>query len=117
MDVVVSEVKQLSGSLNIDSEAGVGTTFTIRLPLTLTASRALLIKTADHQYAIPLLSVRGIERIEHARLEKLMTQDRAVYQWVDGDYELHFLSELLGFGEGETRTDMLRRPLLMVQSG
>lgn len=117
MDVVVSEVKQLSGSLNIDSEEGVGTTFTIRLPLTLTASRALLIKAADHQYAIPLLSVRGIERIEHVRLAELMTQDRPVYPWVDGDYELHFLSELLGFGDGGARTDMLRRPLLMVQSG
>ena len=117
MDVVVSEVKQLGGSLTIDSEEGVGTTFTIRLPLSLTASRALLIKAADHQYAIPLLSVRGIERIEHSRLLEVMKQEKPTYQWVDGDYELHYLSELLGFDKGGAHTDMLRRPLLMVQSG
>ncbi len=117
MDVVVSEVKQLGGSLNINSEEGVGTTFTIRLPLSLTASRALLIKAADHQYAIPLLSVRGIERIEHSRLLEVMKQEKPTYQWVDGDYELHYLSELLGFDKGGAHTDMLRRPLLMVQSG
>ncbi|MCW8888969.1 MAG: response regulator, partial [Gammaproteobacteria bacterium] len=101
----------------IDSELGVGTTFIIRLPLSLTASRALLIRAADHQYAIPLLSVRGIERIDHEELESVMQQDRPSFQWVDGDYELHYLSELLGFGEGGVHTDMLRRPLLMVQSG
>ena len=117
MDVVVSEVKQLGGSLTIDSEEGSGTTFSIRLPLSLTAGRALLIKTADHHYAIPLLSVRGIERIEHDRLIEVMKQDTPTYPWVDGDYEIYYLSELLGFDSGGTHTDMLRRPLLMVQSG
>ena len=116
MDVVVSELKELSGSLSIESEMGAGTTFNIRLPLSLTASRALLIKAAEHQYAIPLLSVRGIERIEHAKLEEVMKEDEPIYQWVDGDYELHYLSELLGFGRGGAHTDMIRRPLLLVQS-
>ncbi len=44
MDVVNSEVKQLGGSLHIDSREGHGTTFTIRLPFTLALNQALLIE-------------------------------------------------------------------------
>ena len=43
MDVVHSEVKQLGGSMSIDSAVGQGTRFTIRLPFTVSVNRALMV--------------------------------------------------------------------------
>ena len=47
MDVVNSEVKQLGGSLDITSRPGQGTSFIVRLPLTLAISNALLVELGD----------------------------------------------------------------------
>lgn len=68
MDVVMSEVKQLGGLLEIGTEAGRGARFLIRLPLTLAISQSLLVGIAGEQYAIPLPSVEGIVRLTHEQL-------------------------------------------------
>ena len=45
MDVVATEIKKLGGALHMDSKPGQGTRFTIRLPLTLAVSHALVVRT------------------------------------------------------------------------
>ncbi len=64
MDIVRSKIESLNGSVEVDSEPGVGTTFVLRLPLTLATVRGLLVSSAGDTYAIPLAYVREIVRPE-----------------------------------------------------
>ncbi|MHB8125577.1 MAG: chemotaxis protein CheA [Desulfitobacteriaceae bacterium] len=57
MDVVKKALNNLGGMVDIDTHTGQGTTFTIRLPLTLAIIQALLVEVGDEIYAIPLSSV------------------------------------------------------------
>src|SRR5690554_7748381 len=63
MDVVASEIKQMVGVIQITSETGKGTTFTIRLPFTVSVNRALMIRMNEDLYAIPLNITQGIVRV------------------------------------------------------
>src|SRR5690606_28246164 len=60
MDVVVTEIKKLGGTLFIETQAGQGTKFTIRLPFTLAITQALIVRTGDELYALPLPTVEGV---------------------------------------------------------
>ncbi|MDH3899605.1 MAG: Hpt domain-containing protein, partial [Gammaproteobacteria bacterium] len=53
MDVVNSEVRQLGGSLHIDSAHGKGSIFTVRLPYTLAINQALLVRAGEETFCIP----------------------------------------------------------------
>lgn len=57
MDVVKRNITSLGGSVDITSEPGVGSTFTIRLPLTLAILDGQLVRVGNHTYIIPLLSI------------------------------------------------------------
>jgi two-component system chemotaxis sensor kinase CheA len=57
IDAVVDRLRALGGSLEMSSERGRGTTFTLRLPLTLAIVRALLARTGAERYAVPLTYV------------------------------------------------------------
>ena len=63
MDVVKRCVNDLKGTLEVDTKLGIGTTFTIRLPLTLAIIRTLLVRVLDRLYAIPLDVVIESQRI------------------------------------------------------
>ncbi|MDZ7804879.1 Hpt domain-containing protein [Thiohalophilus sp.] len=117
MDVVNSEIKQLGGLLEIDTHEGQGTSFTISLPLTLAISRALMVYVGDELYAVPLLNVQGVERIRGAELRELMQSEHPAYHWVNEDYELMHLGNLLGGQVPPLPDDEERVPLLLVRSG
>ena len=68
MDVVRTNIKNLKGSINISSEVGKGTKFTLSLPLTLAIIDALMVHVDDQMYAIPLDAVSETTKIEARRL-------------------------------------------------
>ncbi len=57
MDVVRRNIQALNGSIEVSSAPGVGSTFTIRLPLTLAILDGQLVRVAEHTYIIPLVSI------------------------------------------------------------
>src|SRR2546430_7546487 len=63
MDVVATEIKRLGGGLHMETRTGEGTVFTIRLPLTLAISHALVVRTDEEFYALPLPTVEGVLRL------------------------------------------------------
>lgn len=71
LDVVKVAVSKMKGTLSVTSERGRGTTFTIRLPMTLALTRVVLVKSANETYAIPLGGISQILRIEPEQLERV----------------------------------------------
>ena len=71
MDIVRSKVHALKGTVEVESQAGVGTTFTVRLPMTLAMTRALLVHAANETFAIPMQAVVQILRLERSAIDKL----------------------------------------------
>ncbi len=89
MDVVHSEVKQLGGSMSVDTERGVGTTFIVRLPLTLSITQALMVYVGDQLFALPLGSVINIiefpiEKISTLSMGKnpMLSHNEQVYPYM-----------------------------------
>jgi len=68
MDVVKRKISELRGEVEIDSERGVGTTITIKLPLTLSIIDGLLVKVDETSYVIPLSAVDKIYAVEHTKV-------------------------------------------------
>jgi two-component system chemotaxis sensor kinase CheA len=60
MDIVRTRIESLSGSIDVDSTPGVGTTFNIRLPLTLAIARCMLFRMEQAAFAVPVENVREI---------------------------------------------------------
>jgi len=63
LDVVKSKIEALGGDVEVKTSYGEGSTFTIRLPLTLAIIQALMVKLGDEKYAISLASIQTIEDI------------------------------------------------------
>ena len=64
MDIVRSGIESLNGRVEVTTEPGQGTTFTMRLPLTLATFRGLLVAAGGTVYAIPLNFVQETVRVE-----------------------------------------------------
>jgi two-component system chemotaxis sensor kinase CheA len=76
MDVVRSNIEKLNGMIEIDSEKGVGTTLTIKLPLTLAIIQGLLVESDDEVFILPLSSVH--ETVKTAQSEISYVNQRPV---------------------------------------
>jgi two-component system chemotaxis sensor kinase CheA len=84
VDVAMTRVRALGGTLEIRSELGKGTTFTVRVPLTLAIVRALLADVAGERYAVPLAYVaetvefdpRAVTAVRNR--EALVVRDRVI---------------------------------------
>ncbi len=67
MDIVKNRIENLSGSVDVRTSPGQGTTFTIRLPLTLAIMSSLLVRIFDEIYAIPLDHIDEIVEVRPRR--------------------------------------------------
>lgn len=114
MDVVRHTVQKLKGTIHIESKPGQGTTFTIRLPMTLAVTRALLVTTGNATFAIPAQAVTQILRLERTAIERL-GHERVIR--VNGRvFPVVQLSERLGMNI--TADDTSRTvPVLIVSAG
>jgi len=75
LDVVRSKIESLSGEVEVKSELGVGSTWTIRLPLTLAIIQALMVVVGGEKYAISLGSIETIETIEPDEIKLVQNEE------------------------------------------
>jgi len=68
MDVVRKNLEQIHGLIQVETRSGVGTSFVLMLPLTLTTSQVLLVRVAGETVAMPMINV---ERILHVNVVKV----------------------------------------------
>lgn len=114
MDVVHAEVKQLGGSMTIDSVAGLGTRFRIRLPFSVSVNRALMVQCGEEQYAVPLNTIEGIVRVMPGQLLEHYQACPPRYRYGGRTYELRYLGELLGNGQPRLHDQFQPLPVLLV---
>ena len=95
MDVVISEIRQLGGVVSVVSELGKGSHFTMRLPLTVAVSDALVVRAADRYYAIPLVQIERVVRVNPEKLYDYYQSNEATLSFEDVDYRVRYLNEIL----------------------
>lgn len=71
MDVVKTNIQKLNGSININSEPGKGSVFTISLPLTLAILPVLILRLGEQSFAVPLSMVREILSVTPEQLQQV----------------------------------------------
>ena len=68
MDVVRSNIEKINGRIDLQSTFGVGSTFTLRIPLTMAIIEGMLVKVGDTLYTIPILSIQESVRISQEHI-------------------------------------------------
>ena len=96
MDVVRTALSEIRGSISIDSELGKGTSFTIRLPLTLSISKALSCLNNQARIAFPMDGVEDMFDVPRDRVQT-NENEQSYIQWRDMSLTFQPLSELLQF--------------------
>ncbi|MEL7023892.1 MAG: Hpt domain-containing protein [Pseudomonadota bacterium] len=118
MDVVANEVKKLGGSLRIASMPGQGTNFTVRLPFTLAITQALIVRTGDEVFALPLPTVEGVTRVPRSEVEQLMTEAVPMFDYGEHSYRLRHLGPLVGGAQGRLAEDeQAAVPVILIRAG
>lgn len=75
LDVVKSKIEGLGGDVEVDTALGEGTTFIVRLPLTLAIIQALMVEIRDEKYAIPLNSIVTVEDILESDVKLIQNKE------------------------------------------
>jgi chemosensory pili system protein ChpA (sensor histidine kinase/response regulator) len=117
MDVVATEVKKLGGALHMHSKAGVGSRFTIRLPLTLAVSHALVVRTGDEYYALPLPTIEGVVRLPREEVAAHLRSDSATFTYGDHKYRLQPLALYVGLEAAPLAETDAAIPVVLVRAG
>ena len=99
MDVVRSVVEEMGGSLAMETQLGRGTRFIIQLPLTLAITDALIVKVANHRFAVPQVAVREVLHSESNR--STLMENNELLRYHGGVLPLLRLSRLFGIDAAE----------------
>lgn len=99
MDVVLNKIKELGGSLKLDSAAGKGTSVEMQLPLTLAIITAFLVKASDNICAIPLTAVEETVDIKKEQIKTI--QGNKVFILRESEVPLFWLHDIMGLKREE----------------
>lgn len=105
LDVVKSKIEGLGGDVEVSTVLGEGTTFTVRLPLTLAIIQALMVDIREEKYAIPLSSIVTVEDVPSSEVK--MVQNKEVINLRGNVIPLIRLSEELDFEPLEEEPESL----------
>lgn len=98
MDVVRSNIEKIGGTIDMVSIEGKGSTFQIKIPLTLAIVAGLIVKAKEERYAIPQISVLELVRASQNSEHKIETiKDTPVLRLRNRLLPLVYLNEVLGF--------------------
>ena len=111
LDVVNQVIEGMNGHIDVESVPGVGTKFTLVLPLTLLIATALLVRAGEERYAIPLPGIREVTLPSLPGLQQV--GERTVLQVGEEAIEVHSLRHLLHRQPGEMHAAM---PIVIVRT-
>lgn len=102
MDVVKTNISRLGGVIDLDSEVGVGTKFTLTLPITLAILSALVLRVRDQTFAMPLNVVQEALLFDERAVR--VVEGREVITLRGGSLPIVRLHELFGIGGAAPNT-------------
>jgi two-component system, chemotaxis family, sensor kinase CheA len=112
IDVAMTKIRALGGTIEVQSEVGRGTTFVLRLPVTLAIVRALIADVGGERYALPLTYVA--ETVEFGAVPITTVEGREAMVLRDRVVPLVHMRALLGAAE---TPQPARRPVVVLQMG
>lgn len=101
MDVVKTKISQLNGTIDVQSQKGVGTRIAIKVPLTLAIMPTLMVMLAKQAFALPLVSVNEIFHMDLSKTNVVDGQEVVVVR--EKALPLFYLKRWLVEGEGDTQ--------------
>jgi len=117
MDVVANEIKKLGGALHMETKQGQGSRFTIRLPLTLAISHALILRANDELYALPLPTVEGVVRLSRTEVEAHLGPEAPPFEYGGQKYKFQHLAFYVGREPGPLPDGDVTVPVILVRAG
>jgi chemosensory pili system protein ChpA (sensor histidine kinase/response regulator) len=117
MDVVVTEIKKLGGALFTRSRYGHGVQFTIRLPFTLAITQALIVRTGEEMYALPLPSVEGVARVPRSKVQQHLAEDAPSFDYGGQVYRFQHLGAFVGGGASVLPEADVSMPVILIRAG
>jgi two-component system chemotaxis sensor kinase CheA len=112
LDVVRDAVERLHGAVDVSSEPGVGTTFTLSLPLSVATTQCLLVGVGERRFALPISAVARIVPVGRDEIRR--AQGREMLSLQDGPIVLARLEDVLQLPGRERSDDGARRPAVIV---
>jgi chemosensory pili system protein ChpA (sensor histidine kinase/response regulator) len=113
MDVVKRVIESMNGHIDVESVRGVGTKFTLHLPLTLLIATALMVRSGEERYGIPLPSVREVTMLTSGSLQQM--GERSMLHVGDEAIEIQPLQQLM-YRNGSARVEV-GKPVVIVRTG
>ncbi len=111
MDVVKRVIESMNGHIDVESVRGVGTKFTLNLPLTLLIATALMVRCGNERYGIPLPSVREVTMLTTSSHQQM--GERSLLHIGDEAIEVQPLQQLLYRSGGVVEVG---RPVVIVRT-
>jgi chemosensory pili system protein ChpA (sensor histidine kinase/response regulator) len=94
MDVVRNEITSLGGRVEVTTELGKGTQFSIYLPLTLAVTQTIMVRSGSNVYALPSTMVDQVQELKADALASVYEAQQV--SWQGNTYPLYYLPRLLG---------------------
>ncbi|WP_237475153.1 Hpt domain-containing protein [Microbulbifer aggregans] len=117
LDVVSAEIKQIGGTVHINSQLGSGTEFVVRLPFTVSVNRALMVRIGDDLFALPLNTIEGIVRLSPFELEHYYRSKDARFEYAGEPYQVNYFGTLLqSEAQPKLSVEDTQLPVLLVRS-
>jgi chemotaxis protein histidine kinase CheA len=107
-------MQKLGGSIHVDTAQGVGTSFTLTIPLSASLLRCLLVSVEDHTFAIPERQILHVAEIEADEIEPIGENQFCAYR--DLMIPVHALGRLLGLAVSERHAGRARLVIVSTQT-
>jgi chemosensory pili system protein ChpA (sensor histidine kinase/response regulator) len=101
----------------METRAGQGTSFTVRLPFTLAISHALVVRTGDEYYALPLPTVEGVLRLSKADVSAHLGRETATFEQAGQKYRFQHLAAFVGLEPSPLPEGDVTVPVVLVRAG
>lgn len=114
LDVVRNDISGLGGRVDLNSEFGKNTVFSVHLPVTLTVAQVLAVRSGETVYALPVGMIEQAQKIKRQDLVNAYAAGEIT--WADKKYPIHYLSKLLDHQEHQPE-DHAYSSVLLLRSG